>query len=339
MLPNNPAHVRSANRGASNHLPATGKKPISLSLAGGLCFFLGLALSNVAMADTVDFRDNGSFQTISLTEGAVTATGSNTIQVLGGSGLGIVGSVSNAVLDPGETMTFTFSNPMENIVIASFTPDDTVLNGLNLIADITGYDENGASLGTIQTPIDHTQPIPVSSEFGNVPLSGFDVTMVEDGLRIGSVSFQLVVNAVPEYSCAGYEPPVVYDDTATPDEERLSIAKKSKRVIPFKTEMVMESGDIVTAADIPAEAEPVINIVFSSAADGGGSVDESGLLNNGADDGNQFRYDETDMKWLFLLGTKPYSAAGFYTVFMTSGDPASYTVDQASCTAKFERRP
>jgi hypothetical protein len=51
------------------------------------------------------------------------------------------------------------------------------------------------------------------------------------------------------------------------------------------------------------------------------------------DEGNEFRYD--DPHWIFNLSTKPYIAAGTYTVTIMSGDDSEYILDD--CMGTFVR--
>lgn len=39
-----------------------------------------------------------------------------------------------------------------------------------------------------------------------------------------------------------------------------------------------------------------------------------------ANEGNQFRFDVVTGQWVFNLGTKPFTAAGTYTVKVAPGD-------------------
>ena len=66
------------------------------SIQAGLLAIAVLAISTNAFADTVDFRDNGSFFATSLTEGIVTVTGSGQVGV-SINGLGISGSGTSAI--------------------------------------------------------------------------------------------------------------------------------------------------------------------------------------------------------------------------------------------------
>ena len=159
------------------------------SIQAGLLAIAVLAISTNAFADTVDFRDNGSFFTTSLTEGIVTVTGSGQVGV-SINGLGISGSGTSAIsLEPGETMTFSFSTPVSDVVLIDIFPSDIGNNGLALNATLESFDASGTSTAIVATAIGSFSPIDVSNILGVASMSSFSITMNNDSIRIGGVSF------------------------------------------------------------------------------------------------------------------------------------------------------
>lgn len=291
-----------------------------------------LGMSSAALADTVDYTDNGISTTLSLYEGGVTVTGSNDIQVFSGSGLGIVGGINSAMIDSGETMSFSFDNPADNVVIPAFQAGDADGDGfIDLNATFEAFDENGSSLGTIMTDFDENTPVDVSAMFFGSSISGFDITMNNDMVRISQLSFTEAASGVASFSCTGFGAP--FDDA-------LSIKKKSKKTIPVKMQLGDENG--YNVSDMDVNAAPVINVAFNGVTYGNGSTDDAGLEAPGhSNDGNQFRYSVDDQAWIFNLGTKQFSSPGEYSVSVHSGDESEYTVSAASgqCAQTFTRQP
>lgn len=157
------------------------------TIIGALTLGIGVP-GSAALADTVDFTDNVSAIVPSLTEGGVTVSGSDDIAVSNGNGIGIIGGVAPS-LDPGETMTFTFDTPVESVSISNFQTNDTDGGGLLLEATFEALDESNVSLGSVTTTIDPSLSIDVSDILGVGSFSRFDITMVQDGLRIGNLNF------------------------------------------------------------------------------------------------------------------------------------------------------
>jgi hypothetical protein len=95
-----------------------------------------------------------------------------------------------------------------------------------------------------------------------------------------------------------------------------------------------EAGIPVTDLNIPG-APPVVNVSFS--AGGGQAADVTKLLEpiGQSSDGNTFDFDAGTGRWVFNLGTKPFSAAGTYTVTAKAGD-SSYAISLL-CSGQFVR--
>jgi len=128
-------------------------------------------------------------------------------------------------------------------------------------------------------------------------------------------------------TCAGYEDPF-----ATP----LALKKKTKLTIPLKMALTDSGGAVITDADV--SAPPVVNVIFGGQVYGEVPPDSDDLLpTGGANEDNIFRFDDSENKWVYNLGTKQFSAPGVYTVIPVAGDD-SYTIDTSTgCLQTFER--
>jgi hypothetical protein len=132
-------------------------------------------------------------------------------------------------------------------------------------------------------------------------------------------------NGLPTYACSGFQPPF---------NAPLSLNRNVNRAIPVKMQMFL-GGTVITDLNITGAA-PVVNISFSS---GGGPATDvtSELLPLGqSDTGNQFRFDVSSNQWIYNLGTKPFTAAGTYTVTAVPGD-TSYLISP-TCIGQFVRQ-
>ena len=147
-----------------------------------------LCTSMNATADTIDFRDNGTFSTAALTEGNVTVTGSANIRA-SVQGLGISGGADSLGLDPGETMIFSFAAPVADVALIDILPTDIGNNGASLNATLESFDTSGTSTAIVVTPLDLFSPIDVSNILGVASMSSFSITMNNDAIRIGGISF------------------------------------------------------------------------------------------------------------------------------------------------------
>jgi len=125
-------------------------------------------------------------------------------------------------------------------------------------------------------------------------------------------------------ACAGFD---------SPFDVSILIKAKVQRAIPLKMQL-SESGTPITDLNIPGAA-PVVDVSFS--AGGGPAVDVTGLLEpvGQSSDGNTFSFDAGTGRWVFNLGSKPFSAAGTYTVTAKAGD-TSYGISP-SCSGQFIR--
>lgn len=130
------------------------------------------------------------------------------------------------------------------------------------------------------------------------------------------------------YRCQG-------DQFEEPFSAVVELNRKSNSTIPVKMVLADSSGFLVT--DTNVTTPPVINVVFSPAIVGGAvDVTDELLPQGAANDGHSFRYDAAEGKWIYNLGTKPFTSPGTYTVFATAGDN-TYAIRQNSCTEQFIR--
>lgn len=146
-----------------------------------------------------------------------------------------------------------------------------------------------------------------------------------------AVSQSVTVNnpVVATYSCAGYMPPF---DTA------IALNSKTQKVIPIKAQIFDSAHNIVTSSNILGNA-PIVNVSYLPTNNLNQIDVTSELLSPGsASSGNVFQYDPVNQTWSFNLSSKPYSAAGTYTVSMLSGDVTKYDFN-ASCQQAFVRAP
>lgn len=283
--------------------------------------------ATAAMADTVDFTDNGTFSTQSLTEGIVTVTGSDAVSVRAGRGLGVLGG--SPLLEAGETLSFSFDNVVDNVLIGDYIAADLDGDGTDLDATIEAFDVNGTSLGSVTTMIDPAFPIDVSGILAVSDLFKFDITISHDGIFVGSVSFQEVSGA-ESFSCAGF---------ASPFHEPLTISKKTKKTIPAK--IILEDADAYVITDTDIVAPPVITVEFNGVIFGDDTVDDNQLEPVGnSNQGNGFSYNPDMQQWEYRIGTKQFSEPGTYTVAVRSGDETEYTINATggNCTNTFTRQ-
>lgn len=134
------------------------------------------------------------------------------------------------------------------------------------------------------------------------------------------------ISVVPALFCNGFLPPF---------DGPLALRKKVKRAIPVAMQLSDTAGIII---DQDIMAAPVIQVTYSASSSTiGGLVDEGDLEAVGAaNDDNQFRFDPDTGEWIFNLGTKNFTAKGFYTVSAVSGDDSEYTLNP-TCSETFER--
>jgi len=127
-----------------------------------------------------------TFTTTELVKPDLKVTGSNTINVIQFNGLAIVGGCSDGVIDEPESITFTFNQPVANILLT--------VNPLGK-GDIEAFDVNGVSLGT--QPSSQSFLRNISQLFGNVPISKFTFTAPADpgiicpGGRIVAITYDI----------------------------------------------------------------------------------------------------------------------------------------------------
>jgi hypothetical protein len=122
--------------------------------------------------------------------------------------------------------------------------------------------------------------------------------------------------------CDGFAPPFDVD---------VGLGKREQRVIPLRMELFDEDGFALGPDDITA---PIVSVSY---AVGGSSEDLSSLDDSpgNATPGNSFRWDAATERWAFNLSTRPYTAAGIYTVSAVAGE--EYVFD-STCTGIFVRQ-
>ena len=138
---------------------------------------------------------------------------------------------------------------------------------------------------------------------------------------LASLTFIEFQPTAPAHACVGFEPPL----------HQGPVKVKKNRVLPFKADLLDAAGLVLT--DTLLSPPPVIQVVYESGI-GGTPVDvtSEALVAGQGMDGNQFEYSGS--KWQFNLKVKNYTAAGTYTVTMSSGNEALYRVEP-TCTAQF----
>lgn len=142
----------------------------------------------------VDFDDKGTFQTSSWKKSGLEITGSSMVQFLDLNGIGVVGQEDN-MLDPGESLTFSFAAPVEFVRLHASAIGN--LGGIQFhSAAVSAFAADGMLIGTVLTvePFPH---VAITGLFGGAPLSSFSLLATEDSYRFSSIEF-VYMNAVPE---------------------------------------------------------------------------------------------------------------------------------------------
>jgi len=158
------------------------------------------AMAQNAFAVEERFDNLGSFTTPGLVKPDFIVTGSNDLGVLEFNGLGVVGGFRDHRINPGQFITISFNDPVDNIVI--------FINQLTQ-GDVQAHDANGISLGT--------QPSPgfdkdVSALFGNVPISRFTFASTETDPFFGGSLITITYDIV-DADGDGFGADVDCDDT------------------------------------------------------------------------------------------------------------------------------
>lgn len=147
-------------------------------------------LAGAAQAATIDFTNQGTFTTPSLAFAGGAVTGSADVNVLNFNGLGIVGGISNNVVDNNETINFAFTAPVVNVsyhVVSAGNGDGDGDVGDRLL-EVFGL--GGVSLGVFaQNGVGTTT---LSDLVGAAIITRFSVMANGlDNFRISSISFDL----------------------------------------------------------------------------------------------------------------------------------------------------
>lgn len=137
---------------------------------------------------TVDYSNQGTFQTPSLSLGGLTVTGSANIGVLNGNGFGVVGGVDDSFVDGAEFVRVSVdagaASAVSYFVLSAGNQDG---DGLVGEATIEAFDASATSLGVVA--VNGTGTKDVSALFGEEPISAFVVTADVDNFLIQSANF------------------------------------------------------------------------------------------------------------------------------------------------------
>lgn len=137
---------------------------------------------------TVDYKTQGTFTTTSLDLGGLTVTGSGTVNVLNGNGLGVVGGVFDNTVDGTEYLRFSVNGgaaaDVSYIVTSAGNQNG---NGFVGEATIEAFDHSGTTLGT--RAVNGAGTMDVSTLFADLPISAFVATANVDNFRIGSAAY------------------------------------------------------------------------------------------------------------------------------------------------------
>jgi hypothetical protein len=137
---------------------------------------------------TVDYSNQGTFQTPSLSLGGLTVTGSANINVTNLNGLGIVGGNTSVAVDGAEFIRFSVDSGAASAVsyvVATWGNLDG--DGLSGEAIIEAFDASATSLGVVAISEGGTKD--VSAMFGNESISAFVVTADGDLFLVRSANF------------------------------------------------------------------------------------------------------------------------------------------------------
>jgi hypothetical protein len=120
-------------------------------------------------------------------------TASANINFGGTGGLGVTGGVSNNQLDGSESMSFSFAQPVRNVVLGTGGSSGNLnMNGTGGDAFLTGQGSDGSSLG----PVASFQEVGghlVSSRLGGSSITDFSIQADTDSQQIDELHFKLDV--------------------------------------------------------------------------------------------------------------------------------------------------
>ncbi len=146
-----------------------------------------------------------------------------------------------------------------------------------------------------------------------------EIALVEiecnDGFTVDNVGF--AGERPTQVTCNGFGPPAATGP----------VVVRHRRSLPLRVILQDDSGTDLT--DTTLVARPVLQVTYN---DGSGDqpidVTSQALAPGRASHGNQFRFD-ADGYWWHNLRNRSYTAAGSYTVSLTSGDSSAYVIDPA----------
>lgn len=167
----------------------------------------GARASCLGAPTTVNFRNLGTFTTDTLVIGELTVTASTspnvsaTVNLLNLNGMGVVGGLFSETLDESEGLRFTFAGAARSgVTYSNSIVGDSNGNGIPGESLLKAFDAAGSSLGVV--PVDGLHH-DVSSHFGGVPISAFEIRAAGDTQRIGSVEFTTEDPTLVEFGILG----------------------------------------------------------------------------------------------------------------------------------------
>jgi hypothetical protein len=234
-----------------------------------------------------------------------------------GSAVGCLGAGNSFSHNFPVTYTQSGTNPV--LVTANFTLADSTTVIHVPVATVTDQDvgdtitvglTGGTNPVTISGPGSGTAPF-------TVHIQAFD----NHGLGAVPHDCGGTASANITYAFNGFFSPL----HAYPDD---STATKVKRgsAVPVKFQISDCSGTPITPDNLPGGTMPTINVTLASGAVADGlDIDDAG--SSAGDPGDTFRWDSTDMQWIFNLKTNSSYNAGTYWIWANLYGTFSTTLD------------
>ena len=152
-------------------------------------------------AATVNYTGAGSGTLTSpFNSGGVTVTSSGTLYRDNSFGIGVVGGMSNQIIDDTESANFAFETGAATGVSFDQVLSECTNCSATPTVTVEGFGVGGASLGSASVSIFGLATHNISSLFGGVALSSFTIEgTLNNGLSVGSITFTPVA-PIPEPS-------------------------------------------------------------------------------------------------------------------------------------------